>query len=109
MLKTTLLFFATAVAEILGCYLPHLWVQKGGSILLLIPAAASLTVFVSLLMLHPAASGRIYASYGGGYILTAVFLLRFFDGVRLTPQDWLGAAVIFSGVLIIVFGWAKSV
>ncbi len=108
MFKTALLFFATAIAEILGCYLPYLWAKKGGSILLLVPAAASLVVFVSLLMLHPAASGRVYAAYGGMYILTALLWLRFIDGVKLSSLDWLGAAVVFVGVMIMVAGWSRA-
>ncbi|WP_413738913.1 YnfA family protein [Sodalis sp. RH21] len=108
MFKTALLFFATAIAEILGCYLPYLWAKRGGSILLLIPAAASLVVFVSLLMLHPAASGRVYAAYGGMYILTALLWLRFIDGVKLSSLDWLGAAVVFVGVMIMVAGWSRA-
>jgi small multidrug resistance family-3 protein len=61
-LKTTGLFLATALAEIIGCFLPYLWLCKGGSMWLLIPAAASLALFVWLLTLHPAASGRVYAA-----------------------------------------------
>lgn len=64
-LTTLLLFVATAVAELVGCYLPYLWLRKGGSVWLLLPAALSLAVFVWLLTLHPAASGRVYAAYGG--------------------------------------------
>ncbi|HEV8261364.1 MAG TPA: hypothetical protein VGQ19_11485, partial [Burkholderiales bacterium] len=30
-MKTTLLFAVTAVAEIIGCYLPYLWLRKDGS------------------------------------------------------------------------------
>jgi len=30
-MKTLLLFLLTAVAEIVGCYLPSLWLRKGGS------------------------------------------------------------------------------
>jgi len=107
MLKTSLLFFLTAIAEIVGCFLPWLWLKKGGSALLLIPAACSLALFVWLLTLHPAASGRVYAAYGGVYVMTALLWLRWVDGVRLTSYDWLGAAVAFSGMLIIVAGWGK--
>ena len=64
-LKTTFLFILTALAEIIGCYLPYLWLRKGGSIWLLVPAALSLMVFAWLLSLHPAASDRVYAAYGG--------------------------------------------
>ena len=44
-MKTLLLFVATALAEIVGCYLPYLWLRKGGSEWLLLPAAASLAFF----------------------------------------------------------------
>lgn len=105
MLKTTLLFIATALAEIIGCFLPYLWLRKGGSIWLLLPAAASLALFVWLLTLHPAASGRVYAAYGGVYVATALVWLRVVDGVSLSFYDWIGAGVALLGMSIIVAGW----
>lgn len=108
MLKTSLLFFATAVCEILGCYLPWLWLKRGATPLLLIPAGLALAMFVWLLTLHPTASGRVYAAYGGVYILTALIWLRLVDGVKLSLYDWVGAAVAFCGMLIIVAGWGRA-
>lgn len=108
MLKTTLLFFATALAEIVGCFLPYLWLKKGASAWLLLPAALSLMAFVWLLTQHPAASGRVYAAYGGVYVATALLWLRVVDGVRLTAFDWLGAGVALAGMLIIVAGWRAA-
>lgn len=43
--KTVLLFVGTALAEIVGCYLPWLILKQGRSIWLLIPAALSLALF----------------------------------------------------------------
>ena len=43
-MKTFLLFIATALAEIIGCYLPYLWLKQGRSVWLLIPALLSLAV-----------------------------------------------------------------
>ncbi|MCX8956052.1 YnfA family protein [Erwinia psidii] len=108
MLKTTLLFFITALAEITGCFLPWLWLKKGGSVLLLLPGTLSLALFVWLLTLHPEASGRVYAAYGGVYVLTALLWLRLVDGVRLSLYDWLGAAVALCGMLIIISGWGRA-
>jgi len=107
-LTTTLLFFATALAEIIGCFLPWLWLKKNASAWLLLPAGVSLMVFVWLRTLHPAASGRVYAAYGGVYVLTALLWLRIVDGVKLSTYDWVGAAVAFCGMLIIVAGWGRA-
>lgn len=60
-LRTLGLFVVTAIAEILGCYLPYLWLKQRASGWLLIPAALSLAVFAWLLSLHPGAAGRTYA------------------------------------------------
>lgn len=108
MFKTTLLFFATALCEILGCFLPWLWLKKGASVLLLIPASAALVLFVWLLTLHPAASGRVYAAYGGVYVCTALLWLRVVDGVKLSLYDWVGALVALCGMLIIVAGSGRA-
>jgi len=105
LLQITGLFCLTAVAEILGCFLPYLWLRKGGSPWLLLPAAVSLVAFVWLLTLHPAASGRVYAAYGGVYVAVALVWLRVMDGVRLSPYDWVGAAVAMVGMAIIASGW----
>lgn len=105
MLKTVLLFVATALAEIVGCFLPWLWLRKGASAWWLLPAAGSLMLFVWLLSLHPTASGRVYAAYGGIYVATALVWLRWVDGVKLSTYDWLGAVVVACGALIIISGW----
>jgi hypothetical protein len=44
--------------------MPLLWLSGKGGIWLLLPAGVSLAIFVWLLTLHPAASGRVYATYG---------------------------------------------
>jgi small multidrug resistance family-3 protein len=107
-LKTALLFIATAIAEILGCFLPYLWLRKGGAPWLLLPAAASLALFVWLLTLHPSASGRVYAAYGGVYVATALVWLRFVDGIALSTRDWAGAAIALCGMAVIVSGWGRA-
>ncbi|MFC4158432.1 YnfA family protein [Chitinimonas lacunae] len=106
--KTTGLFCATALAEIVGCFLPYLWLRKGGSAWLLVPAAAGLTLFVWLLSLHPAPSGRVYAAYGGVYVASALVWLRVVDGIKPSPLDWLGAGVALLGMAIMVLGWREG-
>lgn len=100
-LLTLTLFIITAIAEIIGCYLPYLWLRENKSCLLLIPAAISLVIFVSLLSLHPTESGRTYAAYGGVYVSVALFWLWLVDGVKPGIFDYLGIACMLLGSLII--------
>lgn len=103
MLKTLGLFLVTAIAEIVGCYLPYLWLKEGKSAWLLLPAAASLALFAWLLSLHPTAAGRVYAAYGGVYIAVALLWLWVVDGIRPTAWDAVGCAVALTGMAIIMF------
>jgi len=103
-LRTFGLFFATAIAELLGCYLPLLWLTGKGSIWLLLPAALSLVMFVWLLTLHPTASGRVYATYGAVYIAAALGWLWLVDGVQPSWSDVLGVALALCGAVVIVTG-----
>jgi len=103
MMKTVALYLATALAEIIGCYLPWLWLKQNGSPWLLVPAAISLTAFAWLLTLHDAASGRVYAAYGGVYIAVAIAWLWAVDGIRPSAWDVAGVAVALAGMGIIAF------
>ena len=103
-LKTLMLFAATAVAEIVGCYLPYLWLRQGYSAWLLLPAALSLAAFAWLLTLHPQAAGRVYAAYGGVYVCVALLWLWAVDAIRPTLTDAVGAGVCLLGMAIIMFG-----
>lgn len=73
-LKTTTLFIATALAEIIGCFLPYVWLRKGGPFWLLMPVSASLALLVWLRSLHPVAGGRVYAAYSGISVTTPLGL-----------------------------------
>lgn len=101
LLKVAILFAVTAVAEIVGCYLPWLVVKQGKSAWLLLPAAVSLTLFAWLLTLHPTAAGRTYAAYGGMYIAVALVWLRVVDGIALTRWDFVGASIALAGMSVI--------
>ena len=79
------LFVLTALAEVIGCYLPYLWLREGRSPLLLLPAATSLAVFAWLLTLHPTGAARTYAACGGVYIAVALGWLWLVEGERPRP------------------------
>jgi small multidrug resistance family-3 protein len=103
-LRTLGLFLITAVAEIVGCYLPYLWLKKGASAWLLLPGLASLVLFAWLLAQHPAASGRVYAAYGGVYVAVALGWLWAVDGLTPTRWDIAGVLLAIAGMAVIVWG-----
>jgi small multidrug resistance family-3 protein len=104
LLKTGALFFVTALAEIVGCFLPYLWLRQGASPWVLVPAAFSLSTFAWLLSLHPTAAGRTYAAYGGVYVASAVLWLWVVEGRVPNRWDLVGASVCILGMSIIVLG-----
>jgi len=102
-MKTIALYLVTALAEIIGCYLPWLWLKQNGSLWLLLPAIVSLAAFAWLLTLHDAASGRVYAAYGGVYICVAILWLWAVDGIRPSSWDVAGVTIALVGMGIIAF------
>jgi len=96
------LFVVTAIAEIVGCYLPWLVLKEGGPVWLLAPAAVSLSAFAWLLTLHPTAAGRTYAAYGGVYISVAIAWLWIVEGIRPSIWDVIGSLVALAGMAIIM-------
>jgi small multidrug resistance family-3 protein len=102
--RTFGLFLLTAIAELVGCYLPLLWLSGKGPVWLLAPAALSLAAFVWLLTLHPAASGRVYASYGAVYIAAALGWLWAVDGIKPSWSDWAGVTLALTGAVVIALG-----
>ena len=104
LIKTLGLFILTAVAEIVGCYLPYLWLKKGASAWLLLPGIASLILFAWLIAQHPAAAGRVYAAYGGVYVMVALVWLFAVEGIVPTRFDVIGVALALAGMSVIVWG-----
>jgi len=106
LVTTAGLFVVTAIMEIVGCFLPHLWLRGKAGPWVLLPAALALMAFVWLLSLHPTAAGRTYAAYGGVYVATAIVWLWLVDGVRPSAHDLVGSSVALLGMGIIVWGAA---
>lgn len=55
-------------------------------------------------MVHLTASGRVYAAYGGVYVMAAIFWLWGVDGIRPTTWDIVGSLVAVMGMAIIMLG-----
>jgi small multidrug resistance family-3 protein len=102
--QTVALFVVTACAEIVGCFLPYLWLRQGHSPWLLVPAALSLAAFAWLLTLHPQAAGRTYAAYGGVYVATALIWMWLVERQQPDRWDLIGTGTALVGMAVIAFG-----
>ncbi len=104
-LKAMGLFMLAGLAEIGGGWLVWQWIREGRSLLHGVLGALVLVVygFVPTLQASPH-FGRVYAAYGGMFIVLSLAWGRAFDGFMPDRWDVLGAFVCFLGVVIIFFG-----
>ncbi|WP_413155162.1 YnfA family protein [Bacillus subtilis] len=104
MLITILLFLAAGLAEIGGGYLVWLWLREAKPAGYGIVGALILIVYGILPTFQSFPSfGRVYAAYGGVFIVLAVLWGWLVD--RKTPDlyDWIGAFICLIGVCVILF------
>ncbi|MCY8930567.1 YnfA family protein [Bacillus subtilis] len=104
MLITILLFLAAGLAEIGGGYLVWLWLREAKPAGYGITGALILIVYGILPTFQSFPSfGRVYAAYGGVFIVLAVLWGWLVD--RKTPDlyDWIGASICLIGVCVILF------
>jgi small multidrug resistance family-3 protein len=99
----TLIYAASALAEIAGCFSFWAWLRLGRSAAWLAPGMLSLALFAWLLTLVPStAAGRSYAAYGGVYVAASIMWLWIVEGQRPDRWDVAGALVCLAGTAIIL-------
>jgi small multidrug resistance family-3 protein len=104
-IRTPLIYFAAALAEIAGCFSFWAWLRNGRSGWLVLPGIASLIAFAWLLTrVDVEAAGRTYAAYGGIYILASLGWLWFVEGIRPDRWDMVGVALCLAGTAVILLG-----
>ena len=98
-------YVVAAVAEIGGCYAFWAWLRLGKSVYWLIPGTISLVIFSILLTrVEGLFAGRVYAAYGGVYIVASLLWLWFIEGQRPDKSDAIGSIICIVGALVIIFG-----
>jgi len=102
---TALIYGAAALAEIAGCFAFWAWLRLGHSIWWLVPGVASLAAFAFLLtLIDSPGAGRVYAAYGGVYIVSSLIWLWIVEGVQPDRWDFAGAVICLFGAAVIVAG-----
>lgn len=97
-------YIIAAVAEIAGCFAFWHVVRSGGTPLWLLAGIASLIVFAAALtQVEASAAGRVFAAYGGVYIVASLAWMWAVEGLRPDRFDMAGGLVCLVGAAIILF------
>ncbi|MCR8849363.1 YnfA family protein [Rossellomorea sp. SC111] len=105
MLNAIILFLFAGIAEIGGGYLIWLWLREGrpsywglagGIALALYGVIATFQSFPSF--------GRVYAAYGGVFIVLSVLWGWGIDKKTPDMYDWVGAGICLVGVGVMLLG-----
>lgn len=105
MIKATLLFILAGLAEIGGGYQVWLWLREskplwygivGGLILVLYGVIPTFQQFPNF--------GRVYAAYGGVFIVMSILWGWWIDKKVPDMYDWVGAVICMVGVFVILWG-----
>ena len=98
------LFIAAGLAEIGGGYLVWRWLREGAPVLIGIIGAAVLVIYGVIPTLQRSSDfGRIYAAYGGVFVVASLLWGWGFSGDRPDRYDVIGAVVVLAGVAVIYF------
>jgi small multidrug resistance family-3 protein len=104
-ISSLIFFLIAALGEISGCYSFWAWLRLGKSIFWVIPGIFALIIFaMALTKVDADNAGRVYAAYGGVYILSSLLWLWLFEGVKPDRWDLLGVMISLLGTVIILFG-----
>lgn len=102
-MTTAALYLAAALAEIAGCFAFWAWLRLGRTALWVVPGTLALVGFALLLTRVEAASaGRVFAAYGGVYIVASLAWSALVEGLRPDGWDVGGAALCLLGAAVII-------
>ena len=103
-MQTFIFFLIAALGEISGCYAFWAWLRLEKNALWIVPGLFALIVFaVALTKIDISNAGRVYAAYGGVYILSSLVLLWLVEGVKPDKWDLLGVTISVIGTVVILF------
>ena len=108
MIKSLLYFVAAGLCEICGGYLVWLWLRESKPFYYAVIGAAVLVLYGVIPTLQPASFGRVYAAYGGVFVVLSILWGWRIDKISPDRFDLIGGAVALVGVFIIMY-WPRTV
>lgn len=106
-LKSIFYFAFAGLCEIGGGYLMWLWLREGKSPRYGFLGALVLVLYGVIPTLQPANFGRVYAAYGGVFIVLSILWGWQVDKIAPDRFDILGGLVALLGVAIIMY-WPRA-
>ncbi len=104
--RSLMLFLVAGLLEIGGGYLVWQYWRHGASWPTGLLGAIGLVLYGIVPTYQPAGFGRVYAAYGGIFVVLSFAWARIFDGVVPDRADLLGGLVCLAGVSIIIY-WPR--
>ncbi len=101
--RSVLLFLVAGLCEIGGGYLVWQWWRNGAAWAIGLAGALVLVLYGIVPTYQPAGFGRVYAAYGGWFVVLSVLWGWAVDGVPPDRWDGLGALICLVGVAVIMY------
>ncbi len=102
-IRSLLLFFLTGICEIGGGYLVWLWLKEGKPLIYGLVGLAVLGLYGVVATLQLSNFGRVYAMYGGIFILMSLVWAWWIDGFKPDRYDVIGTAIAMVGLMIVMY------
>ena len=107
MIKSFFYFVAAGLCEIGGGYLVWLWLREHKPIWFALVGGVILILYGVIPTLQPANFGRVYAAYGGVFVVLSILWGWLVDKINPDKFDLIGGAVALAGVFIIMY-WPRN-
>ena len=102
-LTSIALFFVAAVAEIGGGYMVWKWLRERKGVLFGIIGGTILIIYGVITTFQPAQFGRVYAAYGGIFIISSILWGMFVDRKKPDRYEIFGSVIAVMGAVIIFY------
>ncbi len=97
------LFFLAALFEIGGGYLVWLWLRENKGVFFGFMGAITLAIYGIIPTLQDAHFGRVYAAYGGIFIVSSLIWGALVDKKNPDKYELIGALIALVGVFIMFY------
>jgi small multidrug resistance family-3 protein len=102
-LTSIALFFIAAIAEIGGGYMVWKWLRERKGVLFGILGGIVLFIYGVIPTFQPAQFGRVYAAYGGIFIISSILWGMLIDRKKPDRYEVIGSVIAVTGAVIIFY------